>query len=97
MSTYVLIHGAYHGGWCWDKVATLLEKEGHTVVAPDLPGSGKDNTPIPEITLQAYADRVCEVVKAQLKPVTTGNAITGPIMKIFMRNYGLNMHVVRIG
>ena len=31
MSTYVLIHGAWHGGWCWDKVVPLLEKEGHNV------------------------------------------------------------------
>ncbi|MDA0770454.1 MAG: alpha/beta hydrolase, partial [Chloroflexi bacterium] len=37
MSTYVLIHGAYHGGWCWDKVVPLLEAAGHKAVAPDLP------------------------------------------------------------
>ncbi len=69
MSTYVLIHGAGHGAWCWDKVVSLLKKEGHTVVAPDLPGSGEDKTPIPEVTLQAYADRVCEVVNAQSEAV----------------------------
>ena len=69
MSTYVLIHGAWHGGWCWDKVKSLLEKEGHTVVTPDLPGHGDDKTAIPEVTLQAYADRVSEVVKAQSEPV----------------------------
>ncbi len=69
MKTYVLIHGGWHGAWCWDKVVSLLEKEGHTVVAPDLPGHGEDKTPIPEVTLQAYADRVCEVVNAQSEPV----------------------------
>ncbi len=69
MSTYVLIHGAWHGGWCWDKVVSFLEKKGHTVVAPDLPGHGNDKTPIPEVTLQAYADRTCEVVNAQSEPV----------------------------
>ncbi len=69
MSTYVLIHGAWHGGWCWDKVVPLLEKEGHNVETPDLPGHGNDKTPIPEISLQAYANKVCEVLDAQSEPV----------------------------
>jgi pimeloyl-ACP methyl ester carboxylesterase len=81
MSTYVLIHGAWHGGWCWDKVASLLEKEGHTVLAPDLPGHGNDKTPIPEVTLQAYADRTCEVVNAQSEPVfLVGHSMGGLVI-----------------
>ena len=81
MSTYVLIHGAWHGGWCWDKVVSLLEKEGHTVVAPDLPGHGNDKTPIPEVTLQAYADRACEVVNAQSEPVfLVGHSMGGVVI-----------------
>lgn len=35
MSTFLLIHGAWHGGWCWDKVAPLIEAAGHTVIAPE--------------------------------------------------------------
>ncbi|MGD9113904.1 MAG: alpha/beta fold hydrolase, partial [Desulfobacterales bacterium] len=61
MSVFVLIHGAEHGGWAWDKVTPLLKKEGHSVEAPDLPGHGQDKTPIPEITLKAWTDRVCQV------------------------------------
>ena len=41
MSTFVLIHGAWHGGWCWEKVKPLLTAQGHQVVAPDLPGHGE--------------------------------------------------------
>ncbi|ROS42375.1 alpha/beta hydrolase [Amycolatopsis thermoflava] len=37
MSTYVLVAGAWHGGWCWDRVATPLRERGHRVIAPDLP------------------------------------------------------------
>ena len=37
MSTYVLIHGAMHGAWCWERVVPLLRSSGHTVIAPDLP------------------------------------------------------------
>lgn len=69
MSTYVLIHGAWHGGWCWDKVVPLLETAGHVVEAPDLPGHGRDRTPIQEVSLQAYADRVCSVLDAQADEV----------------------------
>ena len=50
--TFVLIHGAWHGGWCWRRVADLLEAKGHKVFAPSLTGNGdrshllsKDITP----------------------------------------------------
>ena len=46
MTTFVLIHGAWHGGWCWEKVAPLLEARGHRVLAPDLPGHGANRTPL---------------------------------------------------
>src|SRR5262249_20721755 len=36
--TFVLIHGAYHGGWCWRKVVDILEERGHQVYAPSLTG-----------------------------------------------------------
>ncbi len=36
--TYVLIHGAWHGGWCWQRLAPLLAAAGHRVLAPSLPG-----------------------------------------------------------
>jgi len=38
--TFVLVHGAWHGGWCWRRVADLLEKQGHKVFAPTLTGLG---------------------------------------------------------
>lgn len=69
MSTYVLVHGAWHGAWCWDKVTPLLEQQGHQVITFDLPGHGQDKTPIPEVSLQAYADRIGETLTAQAQPV----------------------------
>ncbi|MCH9016489.1 MAG: alpha/beta fold hydrolase, partial [Chloroflexi bacterium] len=39
MTTFVLVHGASHGSWCWDKVVPLLEAQGHEAVAVDLPGN----------------------------------------------------------
>lgn len=69
MSTYLLIHGAWHGGWCWRKVVALLEAKGHKVLAPDLPGNGEDRTPAGEVTLKSYADSICKVASAQTEPV----------------------------
>jgi pimeloyl-ACP methyl ester carboxylesterase len=37
MTTFALIHGAWHGGWCFERLAAELEARGHAVVAPDLP------------------------------------------------------------
>jgi pimeloyl-ACP methyl ester carboxylesterase len=39
--TFVLVHGAWHGGWCWRRVADLLETKGHKVFAPTLTGLGE--------------------------------------------------------
>jgi pimeloyl-ACP methyl ester carboxylesterase len=39
--TFVLVHGAWHGGWCWRRVADLLQQGGHTVFTPTLTGLGE--------------------------------------------------------
>ena len=39
--TFVLVHGAWHGGWCWVRVAELLRGRGHTVFTPTLTGLGE--------------------------------------------------------
>lgn len=69
MATYLLIHGAWHGGWCWRTVVPLLQGAGHTVLAPDLPGHGDDLTPTAEVTLKSYTDCIGEIAGAQAEPV----------------------------
>ena len=39
--TFVLVHGAWHGGWCWRRVSDLLERQGHKVFTPTLTGLGE--------------------------------------------------------
>jgi pimeloyl-ACP methyl ester carboxylesterase len=41
MATFVLVHGAWSGGWCYAKVAALLRARGHTVFTPTLTGQGE--------------------------------------------------------
>lgn len=78
MASYVLIHGAWHGAWAWDHVRPILEAAGHRVVAPDLPGLGDDTTPLPQVTLKAYADVVAAAIAAAGEPVVlVGHSMGG--------------------
>jgi pimeloyl-ACP methyl ester carboxylesterase len=81
MARYVLVHGAFAGAWCWAPVVTELERRGHTVQAPDLPGSGEDDTPADEVSLDAYADKVCESLAAGEGPaVLVGHSMGGVVI-----------------
>src|SRR4028119_769526 len=81
MGTFVLIHGAFHGAWCWDKATPFLEQGGHEVVALDLPGHGEDQTPAVEVTLEAYASRVVESLDAMPGPVVlVGHSLSGTVI-----------------
>lgn len=81
MSRYVLVHGAWHGSWCWEKVVPLLRQAGHQVEILDLPGHGQNKTPIREITLAAYTKRVCDILDAQAEPVIlVGHSMGGIVI-----------------
>jgi pimeloyl-ACP methyl ester carboxylesterase len=56
--TYLFIHGALHGAWCWDAVLQQLEGLGSNAFAIDLPGHGEDKTPRERITQRDYRDRI---------------------------------------
>lgn len=54
-ATFVLIHGAWHGGWCWKKLAPLLRTAGHEVFAPTLTGlAERGHLLSPEIGLDTH-------------------------------------------
>ena len=55
MARFLLLHGAWHGGWCWSAVAAPLNRAGHAVSAPDLPGLGADAGNLtPDIGLETH-------------------------------------------
>jgi pimeloyl-ACP methyl ester carboxylesterase len=55
--TFVLLHGAWHGGWCWERVADLLRMRGHRVTTPTQTGLGERSHLIsPSIDLAVFAD-----------------------------------------
>jgi pimeloyl-ACP methyl ester carboxylesterase len=63
MSTFVLVHGAWHGGWCWDRVAPLLRAAGHVVHAPTLTGlSERAHLLSPLVGLETHVEDVVRLV-----------------------------------
>jgi pimeloyl-ACP methyl ester carboxylesterase len=55
VASFILIHGSWHGGWCFDTIKDLLEAGGHEVIAPDLPGMGGDEAELRAATLDCWA------------------------------------------
>ena len=68
MTTFILIHGGLHGGWCWEHVVPRLEAAGHKALAPNLPGMGGDPTPLEETSLAGNADFIADLVRRQGEP-----------------------------
>jgi pimeloyl-ACP methyl ester carboxylesterase len=62
MAQFVLVHGSFHGSWCWEKLLPLLEARGHTAVAPNLPASAGDPAPPENADLESYATRIAGVI-----------------------------------
>jgi pimeloyl-ACP methyl ester carboxylesterase len=62
--TFVLVHGAWHGGWCWRRAADLLENKGHKVFAPTLTGVGeRSHLMSKDINLDTHIADIVNVVK----------------------------------
>ena len=72
MATFALVHGAWHGAWCWELLSPFLRRPGHDVVAMDLPcddGSASFDT---------YADVVCDALKGRDDDVVlVGHSLAG--------------------
>lgn len=66
MTTYVLVHGGGHGGWCYDKVARRLRTAGHEVYAPSLTGLGeRSHLRRPDIDLDTHITDVTALLHYQ--------------------------------
>jgi pimeloyl-ACP methyl ester carboxylesterase len=80
-ATLMLVHGACHGAWCWDRVVPLLEAAGHKLLTPDLPGRADKGPPGWRWTLKDYADAVVDAARQAGKPViAVGHSMGGPVI-----------------
>lgn len=79
MATFILIHGSWHWGGCFQKVANLLGAAGHAVIAPDLASHGFDPTPTAAVTdIAIYAAPVRAALEAiEGKAILVGHSVGG--------------------
>ncbi|MBV8484428.1 MAG: alpha/beta hydrolase [Verrucomicrobia bacterium] len=64
--TFVLVHGAWHGGWCWRRVVAILRSAGHVVFAPTLTGFGERvHLTRPGLTIEDSATDIGNVIAAE--------------------------------
>jgi pimeloyl-ACP methyl ester carboxylesterase len=69
MASFILVHGSWHGAWCWRRLVPLLEAKGHQVWAGDLPGMGADTTPMAQVTLAGWTAFIAAQAQAMEQPV----------------------------
>lgn len=80
MAQFMLIHGAGHGAWCWDYVVEALERRGHTALATDQPGLGRDTTKTEEITWQSTLSKLsAELVQLPGDVILVGHSMGGTL------------------
>jgi len=73
---FALVHGSYHGSWCWDFVRPELERLGHRVTTIDLPISD------PTLGAQAYAQAVDDALDPASEPVLVGHSMAGLVIPL---------------
>lgn len=83
MSDYVLVHGAWHGGWCWSKVKSHLEASGHRVFTPTMTGLGMNAHLMSRgITMDRVVGDIARLlIDEDLKDsILVGHSFAGPVI-----------------
>ena len=82
-ATYVLVHPAWHGGWCWKKVTPLLRARGHDVYTPTLTGLGeRSHLGHPELGLETHIQDIVNVLKYEdvSRVILVGHSSSGSVI-----------------
>jgi pimeloyl-ACP methyl ester carboxylesterase len=78
MKTFILIHGSWHSSWNWHKVIPIIESKGHKAIALDLPGMGRDKTPINEVKMSSTVQKICNLIDSiEDKVILVGHSKNG--------------------
>ncbi|WP_395110756.1 alpha/beta fold hydrolase [Actinomadura sp. SCN-SB] len=83
MTTFVLVHGAWHGGWCWRRVAGPLREAGHTVHTPSLTGLGERAHLIgPAVGLDTHIEDIARLILVEdlREVVLVGHSYAGQVI-----------------
>lgn len=88
MTAYALVHGAWHGAWCWDLLAAELRGRGHTVVAVDLPCDD------PVASIHTNAELVAGAVRQHQDVVLVGHSLGGLTIPVVADRCDVVRHLV---
>jgi pimeloyl-ACP methyl ester carboxylesterase len=81
MKHYILVHGAWEESRAWADVSAVLQQGGHTVTAIDLPGHGRNERSLSEVTMAGYIQSVVDTISAlDHKVVLVGHSMTGAVI-----------------
>ncbi len=84
---FILVHGAWHGSWCWHKVKAHLLARGHAVTTPDLPGHFHNQEDFKNVTLARYVAHIEKYVRSSSQPVTlVGHSMAGTVISQIAEN-----------
>lgn len=85
---YVLVHGSWQGGWCWQQLATLLQQKGHQVSSVDLPGHNKNSFPLSEVTYDLYYQYLVKEIMRYSEPcVLVAHSMSGILAAPLLEEY----------
>ena len=91
MAHFLLIHGAWHGGWCWEGVIQWLAKAGYSAEAPTLPGHSPGDRRA-NITFQVYVDFLVDTLSRQRSPVIlVGHSSAGLLLQAAAPQVAINI------
>jgi pimeloyl-ACP methyl ester carboxylesterase len=81
MSHYILLHGAWEESRMWDDVSPILQQNGHTVTAIDLPGHGANKHPNSLVTTSSYRQAVVNVItQLDHQVILVGHSMNGALI-----------------
>ena len=81
MSHYILLHGAWEESRMWDDVSPILQQNGHTVTAIDLPGHGANKHPNSLVTTSSYIQAVVDVItQLDHQVILVGHSMNGALI-----------------
>jgi pimeloyl-ACP methyl ester carboxylesterase len=83
MATFVLVHGAWHGGWCWKYVTPLLRAAGHAVFTPTLTGVGERlHLARPDTGLETHIQDILGLISFEelQEVILVGHSLGGPVI-----------------
>lgn len=81
MSHYILLHGAWEESRMWDDVSPILQQNGHTITAIDLPGHGTNKQLGPAVTTSAYKQAVVDVItQLDHQVILVGHSMNGALI-----------------